>query len=130
MKETVTICRVLYSENGTFGVLVYKNRPICVTCEDPWEDNKPNISCIPTGTYNVIPHSGDRFKGVWEITMVPGRKAVLIHNGNTIKDTHGCILVGSQFGDLDGLPSVNGSVMALNKLRGILPKEFKLVIMD
>lgn len=129
--ERVILKRVLQGNNGTFGVIIYKDEVLCVTCEDPWNDNKQGVSCIPTGLYKCIPHSGDKFKNVWRVINVPGRDAILFaHAGNTIKDTHGCVLVGLQFSRVDGLPGITSSVMAVNLLRGILPKEFNLVIID
>jgi Family of unknown function (DUF5675) len=114
--------------SGTFGLMVLENEPLCVTCEDPWNDNKPNISCIPEGTYQCVPHDGAKYKNVWRLENVPGRDAILIHNGNTTNNTEGCILVGSALGYLIGKPAVLNSVMTLNKLRKILPDNFTLTI--
>lgn len=128
--EVVHLHRVLSSDKGTFGVLVYKQKPLCVTCEDPWNNNKQDISCIPYGEYDVGPHSGTQYQNVWVVKNVPGRSAILIHWGNTIKDTQGCILVGEYFTDFSGNPGIANSRFTVDKLRKILPKEFKLVIMD
>ena len=49
---------------------------------------------------------------------VTGRSEILIHAGNYISDTLGCILVGDQFRDLDGdsLTDVTSSRQALGVL--------------
>lgn len=113
---------------GTFGLMVIGNEPICVTCEDPWNDNKPNISCIPEGVYQCVPHSGEKYKNVWRLENVPGREAILIHNGNTISNTEGCILVGNSMGYLAGRPAVLNSVKTLKMLQETLPDKFTLTI--
>jgi len=128
--NTVYLHRVLSSDKGTFGVLIYNNRPLCVTCEDPWNDNKTGISCIPFGTYKVTPHNGKNYQNVWILNDVKDRVGILIHEGNTPKNTEGCILVGEYFTDFSGNPGIANSRLTLEKLRKILPKEFKLVILD
>lgn len=126
----VRLKRVRSGPDGTFGELYVGGKQVCVTCEDPWNDNKPGVSCIPAGGYWVGPHTGSRFKNVWEVLDVPGRSAILIHNGNTIRDTQGCILVGAQFGELNGLPAVLYSIGTLVNLRKALPGRFWLEIED
>lgn len=122
--------RTTSSDTGTFGVLSRNGKTLCVTCEDPWNDNRRGESCIPAGRYLCKPFSGAKYKNVWEVTGVPGRSAILIHAGNTIQDTQGCILVGQQLGTVDGLPAVVGSRAALEALRLTLPREFWLTVMD
>lgn len=126
----VFLHRVVSSEKGTFGVLILNDTPLCVTCEDPWNDNKVGISCIPFGEYKVSPHSSEKYPNVWIVNGVKGRSAILIHAGNTIKDTQGCILVGEYFTDFSGNPGIANSRLTLDKLRKLLPKEFNLVIID
>jgi hypothetical protein len=119
----------LYSTGfGTFGVLLNNKIPLCVTLEDPWLDNKKTKSCIPAGEYKVVPHSGMRYKRVWRLEDVPGRDAILIHSGNTIEDTQGCILVGREFGLLEGTPAILGSAYILRTLQNTLPESFNLKI--
>lgn len=125
------LTRTSYTPQGTFGVLHDLNGlPLCLTLEEPWKDNERKISCIPTGVYRCVPHTGGKFKNVWRLENVKGRDAILIHAGNTLKDTEGCILVGARFGSLNGKPAVLDSVNALNHLRQELPKEFDLEITD
>lgn len=124
----VRLTRCAGSDKGTFGVLSMNNEPLCVTCEDPWNNNQRMTSCIPIGVYKVKKFNGSRFKDVWELLDVPFRDAILIHGGNTINDTSGCILVGRSFSRIGDLPSVMQSQDALAELRTKLPDEFELVI--
>lgn len=116
--------------DATYGVLVKDGKPLCVTLEDPWNDNQRRISCIPEGEYDCIPHSTNKYPKVWEVTKVPNRTAILIHAGNTTDDTEGCILVGKQFGQVNGKYGIINSGIALNHLREILPSTFKLKIIN
>lgn len=125
----VVLLRNRSDKNGTFGVLYVNGKAEAVTCEDPWNMNLRNKSCIPEGKYRCVPHSGPKYSNVWEITNVPNRSAILIHHGNTIADTQGCVLVGLRYGELNGLPAVLQSRPAMMKLRSILPREFTLTIM-
>lgn len=52
-------------------------------------------TAIPTGTYKVIVNTSPKFKrNLPRLLNVPGYDGVLIHRGNTDRDTSGCILVG------------------------------------
>lgn len=89
------------SSKFTWGTILNGDVPICTTLELPWLDNQRGISCIPEGTYNCIPlidhltDSGHLFGRCIRVLDVPNRDGILIHPGNHISDTHGCILVGS-----------------------------------
>lgn len=123
----VYLHRFQQDKRGTFGLMTLSGRiPLCLTCEDPWNDNKNNISCIPEGVYQCRPHSGVKYKNVWWVEDVPKRTAILIHQGNTTKNTEGCILVGNKLGTVGGRPAVLNSVATLNMLRETLPDHFTL----
>lgn len=120
----VELWRGKENAHGTFGTLTRAGKHLCYTLEEPDRNNERRVSCIPEGRYYCVPHSGARFKNVWRLLNVPGRDAILIHAGNTIADTEGCILVGLR-------PAPNGvadSQAALNMLRRELPAEFWLEI--
>jgi hypothetical protein len=124
----ITLLRVCTSIKGTFGVMIYNGMPVCVTCEDPWNDNRKNISCIPDGEYTCETYHSAKYPNVWEVRDVPGRSLILIHNGNTISHTEGCILVGRGFYHMGDLPMVTDSIATLEMLRSQLPSSFKLSI--
>lgn len=105
---------------GTFGEFFDgSGNALCVTLE-------PEPPVIPEGIYDCIPHNGDEWQNVWEITNVPGHTAILIHSGNYITNTKGCVLVGQ---DIDGdAGMITNSRATLDKLRGILPPNFQLKV--
>jgi Family of unknown function (DUF5675) len=112
---------------GTLGELLFddRSRTGVYTLEQPWRNNEHDVSCIPLGEYLCISHNSPHFHDVWEVNDVPGRTAILIHAGNTVKDTHGCILVG-----LHTTPEgVGSSQDALSWLRTHLPKAFWLTVL-
>lgn len=126
--DKYVVQRFSRTDQGTFGAFLFNDIPICLTLERPWKDNRVGESCITTGIYDCVPHSGERFKGVWELTGVVGRTNILIHKGNTIKDTTGCILVGTRFYNFNGIPGLAESAAALMKLKTYLPQNFKLEV--
>src|ERR1700733_11962763 len=128
----VAITRSPSTADGTFGLLSIDGFPTCVTCELPWEDNAPQISCIPAATYHCVRHVSAKFpKGnTWEITNVPGRTGILIHNSNDVAELEGCVAVGSSFGEIAGLPAVLNSLDTLTMLNQKLGEGFALTILE
>lgn len=104
------------------------------TIEPPWKDNQRNISCIPSGEYNVVylPRSASgKYKRVFHILNVADRGGILIHKGNLVKHTLGCLILGSRPGLLGGQAAVLSSATAMNNLREITGCEsFKLTILS
>jgi len=96
----VDITRLEKGGEGTFGVLRLDGRVQCVTLEPPELGNRVGLSCIPAGTYTCRSVESPSFGPTFEVTEVPGRTAILFHQGNVVRDTHGCILLGSRFGRL------------------------------
>ena len=102
----------------------------CKTLELPWKDNKKEISCIPAGTYQVRKHNSPTFGRCFKVHDVPGRSEILIHKGNFNRDTHGCILVGAAFIDVnsDGTTDISSSGATFEKMMMHLAEEFTLTI--
>lgn len=110
--RTLELKRINFFEDGTFGELSENGKRFAVTCERPWFDNQEGISCIPAGTYLCKRIISPRHGVVFEITEVPSRTHVLIHIGNTMADTEGCILIGQVFGKIKGINGVLASTPA------------------
>lgn len=102
----ITLERISSDKDATIGTLYIDGRFQCFTCEDEWRKEKvAQETRIPAGTYQVKlrTHGGfhERYKtrfdfheGMLELLDVPGFTDILIHVGNTERDTAGCILVG------------------------------------
>lgn len=110
------LLRFASDNRGILGMLCLENCPSCYTLELPYRENLRNVSAIPEGTYPCrIKNSPKRGKCV-ALENVPGRSDILIHAGNTIKDTQGCILVGTGCEDYRSAKTVTGSRDALESL--------------
>lgn len=111
----------------TIGKLYIDNTFFCNTLEDTDREltqsmplgeiqklKKPSVTAVPIGTYTIDMNTvSPRFsKNAWmvkncrgaklpRLLNVPGFSGVLIHTGNTAKNTDGCILVGKN--DVKGM---------------------------
>lgn len=95
-----------YGLEATRGELVAGGERFA-TLEDPWQGNAVGRSCIPEGVYLLRPrryHRGGY--DTLEVCDVPGRSLILLHRGNTARDTEGCVLLGERHGTLAGAPAV------------------------
>lgn len=115
------------SDNGveTQGILVVGDFK-CFALELPQKGNKPNISCIPKGIYNVKwTWSWRMLKYTYEVQGVIGRSGIRIHSGNYFFDTDGCILLGDSFLDInkDGETDVLNSRATIEKFEAIMGKK-------
>lgn len=131
----LTLRRFLSANNATLGVLTGLSMPLYVL-EDAWRGNRRGVSCIPAGSYNVVPHGWEpqspvKFKNTWRLLSVPGRTGILIHAGNNHADTEGCLLVGMGMLVSQLSSSVTDSRIAIELMRKeVVRREFELTITD
>ena len=107
--KALKLVRVAYNSNGTFGVLLDDKIPFALTCERVWLNNEKEKSCIPEGMYRCKRILSIKFGDTFEITQVPGRDHCLFHKGNLMLDSHGCILIGEQFEQINGTTGILAS---------------------
>ena len=111
------LVRVAYIEDGTFGVLFDEETPFCLTLEREWKDNKRGVSCIPVGTYMCRRVQSPKFGDTFEICDVPDRSHILIHKGNIEDDSHGCPIIGEEYGKYKGKIAVLSSGKAFKEFK-------------
>jgi len=81
-----------YFPNGTNGELFYNGERICFTIELPWLHNKPQVSCIPEGKYELEKRYSEKYKHHLLVRAVAKRAYILIHAANDAgKELKGCI---------------------------------------
>lgn len=105
----LTVYRYSSGKDTTLGMLMINGKFAAYTLEDEARTVKVKSETrIPTGRYKVeLRKEGGHHarystkfpgihKGMLHVTNVPGFEWILIHIGNTDKDTDGCLLVGDQ----------------------------------
>ncbi len=118
----------LYLDNNLNGKVDRGDKYLCNTLELPWRNNQRNISSIPAGIYALEERRSTRHKSHYHVKDVPNRDYILVHIGNSPKDTAGCILVGKTNGD----NYISESGDTLKKLRKELKgcKDIQLKVVD
>ena len=136
----IILNRLSHTTHGTFGVLMDDTAvPFAITMERPWLNNQKSISCIPDGVYTAkrCRHSEEynfkdspKFGDTFVVENVPNRSHILFHTGNLDDDSHGCILVGEQFGVLGNNPAILASKAGFKEFFRLTSNvhEFQLVI--
>ena len=98
----LTLTRTSRQAECTTGVLYLGKERIAHTLEPRWRDlgkeqKVAGQTAILEGTYEICLEVSARFKRLMPYLMnVPGFTGILIHCGNTVADTEGCILVGKR----------------------------------
>lgn len=94
----ISLIRKYKRPNYTIGRLRLNAEDFCDTLENPVRVpgvKVAGLTAIPAGMYEVILTDSPRFRRVLPLVLsVPGFSGVRFHAGNTVADTHGCILVG------------------------------------
>lgn len=103
---TLFLKRFCSTDYGTFGVLTFADKSL-YTVEKPWQNNTPEISCVPSGEYVLEPHESGKYgqvlclvnnKGVTHFKQPESKRfACLIHIANYERDVTGCIGLGDQY---------------------------------
>tara|TARA_B110000503_G_C6974079_1_gene340377 strand:+ start:11 stop:445 length:435 start_codon:yes stop_codon:yes gene_type:complete len=117
MREAWLI-RDSFSDQRVAGRLILGDE-VLHTLEKPWLGNLIEKSCIPSGRYLVkhLPSSySGKYQDVYHLDHVDGRTGILIHKGNLVSHTLGCILIGLRAGSLNNEPAVLASAPALTQL--------------
>ena len=130
--KTLIIRRIVTGGQGTFGNIIFENIPFALSLEREWLDNRTSVSCIPAGEYFCKRVDSPRFGNTFEVANVKGRTHILFHKGNLDDDSHGCILVGEEFGNIGKSSGIKSSKSGYNEFMALMSDvdEFRLIIVD
>lgn len=106
---------ILYAESEIFHIL-----------ERPWRSNESNVSCICAGSYTaefLERSSSGKYRNIFWLRNVPGRSGILIHNGNTVNHSKGCLIIGKRKGTLGSRRAVFNSKTALHEFVELMERE-------
>lgn len=127
------------SDQGTFGRILFDDKEL-FTGELPDRNNRPNLSCIPTGLYVCKWTYSPAFKRMmYLVTRVEGRSGIRIHSANLMgaKDKgykshlYGCIAMGERLGHLGKQKAILVSRPAISAFeRWANTETFELEIID
>lgn len=123
----VEVKRTFKGTEYTIGKLYIDGAYFCDTLEDTVRNGQKiaGKTAIPAGIYKVRKTMSPRFKRILpEILNVPNFTGVRIHEGNTAKDTDGCLLVGLNRAKGAVLCSKNTMAFFMDRT----PNEFELKI--
>ena len=127
MNEAI-LTRIESTDTHTMGILEFGSIKL-FTMEPPWLNNEACISCIPVGVYPCILRQSPRYGWKYWLQNTEPRTYVLIHGGNLVKHTMGCILPGLRKGLINGQPAVLTSKAAVSRLQDYFENQpFKLEI--
>ncbi|MEL6593544.1 MAG: DUF5675 family protein, partial [Bacteroidota bacterium] len=136
----IDVVRYSFGKHDTLGKLYIDGKFMAYTIEDEKRDVKvKHETCIPAGKYKLSlrtvggfhsRYSNDRDFNDFHIGMlwvreVPNFQFILIHVGNTDKDTSGCLLVGlepdrSKENKIDSKRMIFGSRAAYKKVYPVI----------
>lgn len=96
----IEVKRIFKGEEYTIGKMYVNGEYFCDTLEDKVRDIEKegkvySKTAIPSGEYKVIVKQSPKFgRMLPRLVDVPHFEGILIHRGNTAKDSAGCILIG------------------------------------
>lgn len=109
--DKLTLIRRIFLPDRTIGTLYLNDTYLCDTLEDTDRKMEQYINdkeagkaakvwgdtCIPRGRYTICKHWWSKHNDYYPLLLgVPFFTGILIHTGNTPKDSTGCILLGTQ----------------------------------
>jgi len=92
---------------GCMGELIVEGQHFCYTIEQPWRQNRRFVSCVPVGTYNLIPFDSQKYGQTFALENEAldvfayqdeagdgQRYACLFHAANWAHQLQGCVAPG------------------------------------
>ncbi len=134
MKRLV-LNRLQKLDDRTLGILCVfsglKLEATFSTLELPFKNNEKSKSCILSAFYTVEPRTSQKYGKHLIVNGTAPRDMILLHVGNYPADTTGCILIGSDFADLDGDKKleITNSRRAMQKLVKLITEPAELIIL-
>ncbi len=119
-----------FDPDATWGRLLLTGRQGgFVTVEPPWVYNRPSVSCLPPGVYDLEPHHSEAYPHSWALVGdgvahfddgVSARSTCLLHVANWAHQLRGCIGPGSSIRMIQGTLGVSHSLLTMRAIDAYL----------
>ena len=103
-------------------LLDHNGNHICFTCELPWRDNAPRISCVPPGEYTLRRGRSVKWGRVVYLKDVPDRGPIRFTKGAYTLDIGGAIVVSNNVEFRENDPLLRDGGLALANVHFYLPR--------
>ncbi len=98
----LVLTRTKYADDGTSGRMLLDGQTL-YSIEQPWRDNAEGISCVPEGTYALIPYQSPKHGATWYLqnhdlgvgAAGEHRSYCELHSANWARQLEGCIALGT-----------------------------------
>ena len=117
----IRVERFIHRPDCEIGRVFVQDQHFCYSIEDAHRTTKvPGQTCIPDGTYPLATRWSPKFSPknqhdmIW-VKNVPDFEFILIHTGNTVDDTDGCLIIGGKIGVINGKDAVLNSKATYRK---------------
>jgi len=111
----IKVERFLHHPDCEISRVYINGEYFCFSIEDATRTTKiKGETCIPLGQYPLSTRFSPKFSKAYNHDMiwvqnVPGFDFILIHWGNTISDTEGCLIIGDKIGTVNQKDAVLNS---------------------
>ena len=118
----IKLNRIFFSDKCTVGDLEVNGKIVANTLEPKYIDLRteakvPSHTAIPEGRYELLRQYSPKFRQMrYFLRDVPLFSGVMIHEGNYVWDTRGCILVGRRLPDMQFLADSRKTLEKLNDM--------------
>lgn len=135
----IEVFKIAETKNSTVSKMLISGEFFCFVVEDGYRAEKvAGETRIPDGVYNIVKRTEGSFYSRYkknfghayalQLENVPGFQFILIHTGNTVEDTRGCLLVADgiaiQKGAFVGVPGL--STPAYLRLYSLIDYAFRV----
>ena len=117
-QRTLRLVRIERTLEHTIGRLTLPDGSIYSMMENPWKRNAKNVSCLSVGNYRFFMKRSPKYGLRYHLddAEIAPRSHCLMHAGNWVKNTLGCLMPGLRDGWLDGVRAVLNSGDALRDI--------------
>lgn len=116
MKYTIYLQRISSSANGTIGRVTIPTTIPGINVPLVFHSLEPSTPCLSSGIHKCVYAWSNKFNKHMCFVEDKNHVGIMFHKGNFVKDTKGCVLLGSNSHNY----SLVGSARAIQKFNSVV----------